>query len=115
LPLLLGINDVHLMSWIEEPQFCPECLGNFARVWCDLWGLRRNGNKHLHEKVARWYVGGIEGAHKANVVFWIGSVKAELFMKFTDRSFLRRFVPLEFATRKGDLSTVSAALSPLDQ
>ena len=82
------------MSWIEEPQFCPECFGNLARVWRDLRRLRRNGNKHLHKEVARRHVSGIEGAHKANVVFWIGSVKAELFMKFTDRCLLRRFVPL---------------------
>lgn len=81
------------MSWIEEPQFGPECFGNLARVWRDLRSLRRNGNKHLHQEVARRHVSGIEGAHKANVVFWIGSVKAELFMKFTDRCLLRRFVP----------------------
>lgn len=42
-------------------------------------------------------------------------MKAELFMKFTDRCLLRRFVPLEFAARKGDLSAVSAVLCPLDQ
>ena len=113
--LLFGVNNVHLMSRIEEPKFGAERLGNLTWIWRDLWGLWRYGDKYLHQEVARGYVSGIEGAHKANVVFWIGSVKAELFMKFTDRCLLGRFVPLEFATRKCDLPTVSAAFCPLDQ
>ena len=103
------------MSRIKEPKFCPECFGNLTWVRCDLRCLWRNGDEHLHQEVACWHVGGIEGAHKANVVLWIGSVKAELFMQFADRCLLRRFVPFEFATRKSDLSAVSAAFSPLDQ
>ncbi len=113
--MLFGVNNVHLMSRIKETKFGPECFGNLARIGCDLWSLWRNGDEHLHQEVARWHVGGIEGAHKANVVLWIGSVKAELLMQFADRCLLRRFVPFEFATRKSDLSAVSAALSPLNQ
>jgi len=115
LTLLGRINDVHLMSRIKEPQLSTECLGNLARIWFDLWRLRRNGNKHLHKEVAGWHVGGIEGAHKTNVVLWIGGVKAELFMEFANRCLLRRFVPLEFTTRKSDLSAVATVLCALNQ
>ena len=103
------------MSRIKEPKFGPECFGNFTWVRCDLWSLWRNSNKHLHQEVARWHIGGIERAHKANVVLWVSGMKTELLMQFADRCLLRRFVPLEFATRKSDLSAVSAAFSPLDQ
>jgi hypothetical protein len=47
-------------------------------------------------------------------VLWVSGMKTELLMQFADRCLLRRFVPLEFATRKSDLSAVSAAFSPLD-
>ena len=92
MPLLFGVNNVHLMSRIKEPKFRAECFGNFTWVRCDLWRLWRNSNKHLHEKVARGYVGGIERTNKANVVLWVGGMKAELFMKLADRRLLRRFV-----------------------
>jgi hypothetical protein len=115
LALLFRIDDVHLMAWIKEAELSAESFGNLARVWCDVWGLWRNGNKYLHKEVAGWYVGGIEGAHKANVVFWISSVKAELFMEFADRRLLRRFAPLEFATWKGDLSAVATVLCATNQ
>ena len=113
--LLFGVNDVHLMSRIKEPQFSTEGLGNLARIWCDLWSLWRNGNEHLHQEVARWHVGGIERAHKANVVLWVSGMKTELLMQFADRRLLRSLASFEFATRKSDLSAVSAAFSPLDQ
>jgi hypothetical protein len=115
LPLLFSVNDVHLMSRIKEPKFGPECFGNLTWVWCDLWSLWRNGNEHLHQEVARWDIGGIERAHKANVVLWVGGVKTELFMQFADRRLFWRFVPLQLATWQGNLSAVSAALCPLDQ
>jgi hypothetical protein len=103
------------MSGIEEPKLSTECLGNLARVWCDQRRLRRYSDKHLHKKVARWHVRGIERAHKTNVVLWIGGVKAELFMEFANRCLLRRFVPLEFTTRKSDLSAVATVLCALNQ
>ena len=113
---LLGrINDVDLMSGIKEPQLSTQCLGNLARIWCDLWSLWRNGDEHLHQKVTRWHVSGIERAHKANVVFWIGGMKPKLFMKLANRCLLRRFVPLEFAARKSDLSAVATVLCTLNQ
>jgi hypothetical protein len=115
LTLFGRINDVHLMSGIEEPKLSTECLGNLARIWCDLWCLRRNGNKHLHQEVARWHIRGIERAHKANVMFWISSMKPKLFMKLANRCLLRRFVPLEFTARQGDLSAVATALCALNQ
>ena len=92
MPLLFGVNNVHLMSRIKEPKFCAECFGDLTWIWCDLRSLRRYGDKHLHEKVARGYVGGIERTNKANVVLWVGGMKAELFMKLADRRLLRRFV-----------------------
>ena len=82
------------MSRIEEPKFGAERLGNLTWIWRDLWGLWRYGDKHLHEKVARGYVGGVERTNKANVVLWVGGVKAELLMELADRSLLWRFVPL---------------------
>ena len=103
------------MPGIKEPKLSTECLGNLARIWCDQRRLRRNSNEHLHQKVARWHIGGVEGAHKANVMLWIGSMKAELFMEFTDRRLLRCFVPLEFTARKSDLSAVATALCALNQ
>ena len=115
LALLFRINDVHLMAWIKEPQLSTQCLGNLTRVWRDVWGLWCNGNEHLHKEVAGWHVCGIEGAHKTNVVLWIGSMKAKLFMEFADRRLLRRFVPLEFTARKRDLSAVATALRALNQ
>jgi hypothetical protein len=77
--------------------------------------LRRNSNEDLHKKVTRWHVRGIERADKTNVVLWIGGVKAELFMEFANRRLLRRFVPLEFTTRKSDLSAVATVLCALNQ
>jgi hypothetical protein len=115
LALLFGVNNVHLMSGIKEPELGTEGFGNLARIWCDLWSLWRNGNEHLHQEVARWHVGGIKRSDKANVVLWVGGMKAELFMQFANRRLLRRFVPLQLATRKGDLSAVSAVLCPLNQ
>jgi len=115
LTLLGRINDVHFMSRIKEPKLSTECLGNLARVWCDQRRLRRNGNEHLHKEVARWHVRGIERAHKTNVVFWISSMKAKLFMKFANRCLLRRFVPLKFTTRKSDLSAVATVLCAFNQ
>ena len=103
------------MSRIKEPQLSTECLGNLARIWRDLWRLWRNSNKHLHKEVARWHIGGIERAHKANVVLWVSGMKTELLMQFADRRLLRSLASFEFATRKSDLSAVSAAFSPLDQ
>ena len=103
------------MSRIKEPQLSTECLGNLARIWCDLWSLWRNGDEHLHQEVARRHVSGIKGAHKANVVLWIGSMKSKLFMEFANRCLLRRFVPLEFTTRKSDLSAVATVLCALNQ
>jgi len=94
LSLLLRIDDMHLVSRVKEAKLCTKGFGNLTRIWRDLRRLRRNGNEHLHKEVARRHVSGIKGAHKANVVFWIGSVKAELFMEFTDRCLLWRFVPL---------------------
>lgn len=103
------------MSRIKEPQFSTERFRNLTWIWRDLRCLRRHGNEHLHKEVARRHVGGIEGAYKANVVFWIGSMKAELFMKFANGRLLRRFVPLEFTARKSDLSSVATTLCALDQ
>lgn len=103
------------MAWIKEAELSAEGFGNLTRVWCDVWCLWCNGNQYLHKEVAGWHVGGIEGAHKANVVFRIGSVKAELFMEFADSRLLRRFVPLEFATWKGDLSAVATVLCATNQ
>ena len=103
------------MSRIKEPKLSTECLGNLARVRCDQRRLRRNSNEHLHKKVTRWHVRGIERADKTNVVFWIRSMKAKLFMEFADRRLLRRFVPLEFTARKRDLSAVATALCALNQ
>jgi len=94
LALFFGVNNVHRMPRVEEAEFCAECFGNLARVWCDLRGLWRNGNEHLHQEVARWHISGIKRAHKANIVLWVSGVKAELFMQFADRCLLRRFVPL---------------------
>ena len=94
MPLLFSVNDVHLMSRIEEPKFGAERLGNLTWIWRDLWGLWRYGDKYLHQEVARWHVGGIKRADKTNVVLWIGGVKAELLMELADRSLLWRFVPL---------------------
>jgi len=113
--LLFGVNNVHLMSRIEETEFSTERFGNFTWVRCDLWRLWRNSNKHLHQEVARWHVGGIERADKANVVLWVSGMKTELLMQFADRRLLRSLASFEFATRKSDLSAVSAAFSPLDQ
>ena len=59
LALLFGVNNVHLMSRIEETEFSTERFGNFTWVRCDLWRLWRNSNKHLHQEVARWHIGGI--------------------------------------------------------
>jgi hypothetical protein len=115
LPLLFGVNNVHLMSWIEEPKFRAECFGDLTWIWCDLRSLRRYGDKHLHEKVARGYVGGVERTNKANVVLWVGGMKAELFMKLADRRLLRSLVSLYLASRKGDLPAVSAVFCPLNQ
>jgi len=103
------------MSGTKEPQLSTQRLGNLARVWCDHRRLRRNSDKHLHKKVARWHVRGIERAHKANVVFWIGGMKPKLFMKLANRCLLRRFVPLDFAARKSDLSAVATVLCTLNQ
>lgn len=103
------------MPGIKEPKLRTECLGNLARIWCDQRRLRRYGDKHLHQKVARRHIGGVKGAHKANVMFWIGSMKAKLFMKLANRCLLRRFVPLEFTARKSDLSAVATALCALNQ
>jgi hypothetical protein len=103
------------MAWIKEAKLSAEGFGNLTRVWCDVWRLWCNGNKHLHKEVAGWHVGGIEGAHKANVVFWIGSVKAELFMEFADRRLLRRFVPLYLPPREGDLPAMATVLCATNQ
>jgi len=113
--MLLCINDVHLMPRIKEAKLSAERLGNLTWIGRDVRCLWCDCNEHLHQEVARRHVSGIKGAHKANVVFWIGSVKAELFMKFTDRCLLRRFVPFELATWEGDLSAVAATLCALDQ
>jgi len=115
LTLLLCIDNVHHMPRVEETEFSAERFSNFAWIGCDVWCLWRYGNKHLHEEVARRNIRRIERSDKANLVFWVCSVKAELFMKFTDRCLLRGFAPLELATRKGDLPAVTAALCPLDQ
>jgi len=103
------------MAWIKEAELSAEGFGNLTRVGRDVWCLWRNGNKHLHKEVAGWHVGGIEGAHKANVVFWIGGMKPKLFMKLANRRLLRRFAPLEFATWKSDLSAVATVLCTLNQ
>ena len=48
------------MSWIKEAKLRAEGFGNLARVWCDLWSLRRHGNEYLHKEVARWNIGGVK-------------------------------------------------------
>jgi hypothetical protein len=103
------------MSRIKEPKFGPECFGNFTWVRCDLWRLWRNSNKHLHQEVARWHIGGIERAHKANVVLWVSGMKTELLMQFADRRLLRSLASFEFASWEGDLPTMAAVLCPLNQ
>ena len=103
------------MAWIKEAELSAEGFGNLTRVWRDVWGLWCNGNEHLHQEVTRWHVSGIERAHKANVVFWIGGMKPKLFMKLANRCLSRRFVPLEFAARKSDLSAVATVLCTLNQ
>jgi hypothetical protein len=115
LALLFGVNNVHLVPRIKETKFGPECFGNFTWVRRDVWCLWGYSNKHLHQEVARWHIGGIERAHKANVVLWVSGMKTELLMQFADRRLLRSLASFEFATRKSDLSAVSAAFSPLDQ
>jgi hypothetical protein len=115
LALLGRINNVHLMSRIKEPELSSERLGNLARIWGDPRRLRRNSNKYLHKEVARWNISGIKRTNKANVVFWICSMKPKLFMKLANCCLLRRFVPLKFTARKSDLSTVATALCALNQ
>lgn len=113
--VLCRINDVHLMSRVEEAQFSTERFGNLTRVWRDVWGLWRNGNKYLHKEVARWNIGRIERTNEANFVFGVCGMESELLMEFADRRLLRCFVPFYLAPREGDLSAVATVLCATNQ
>lgn len=115
MPLLFCLDNAHVVPRIKEPELSAERLGDFAGIGCDLWCLWRNGNEYLNEEVTCGHIGGIKRSYKANVVLWVSSVKSELLMKFSDCRLVWCFAPLEFATRKGDLPAVSAALRPPNQ
>ena len=115
LTLLFRIDNVYCMAWVKEAEFGTECFGDLARVGCDLRSLRRHRHEHLHQKVARGNIGGIERTNKANLMLWVGGMKPKLLVEFADRRLLRGLAPLELAAWKGDLSAVSAPLRAANQ
>lgn len=98
------------MSWIKEAEFSTECFGDLTRVWCDLWSLRRHGNEYLHKEVTRWNISGIKRTNEANFVLRICGVKAEFFMKLSNRRLLRGFISFYLAARQGNLPPMATVL-----